>query len=107
MPRKTTATELHERLKDGAELFLLDVREPWEVALCRIPGSVNIPMGEIPDRYAEIPDHCPVVCICHHGMRSEQVALYLERQRENGEVENLQGGVHAWATQVDPAMQRY
>jgi rhodanese-related sulfurtransferase len=90
--------------------LLLDVREPWEVALAAIAlpgtGSLHIPMQEIPGRLAEVPAAQPVVCICHHGARSAQVVAFL-LQRGHPRVYNLAGGVDAWSTQVDPAVPRY
>jgi rhodanese-related sulfurtransferase len=85
---------------------LLDVREPWEVALCALPGAVTIPMGQIPGRTEELDPDRPVVCYCHHGMRSMQVAMFLDR-RGFGQVWNLTGGVDAWAREVDPSYPTY
>ena len=85
---------------------LLDVREPWELEKCAIAGVVPIPMNSIPARMQELDPDVPVVCICHHGARSLQVAAFLERQGFT-DVTNLTGGVHAWAQQVDPAMATY
>ena len=103
-----TAPELAARLAaegDDAPL-LLDVRENWEFATCQIPGSVQIPMALVPIRISELDDDREIVCICHHGARSMQVAAFLERNGfEN--VTNLTGGIHAWAMQVDPAMPKY
>jgi rhodanese-related sulfurtransferase len=103
-----TAPELAARLADPARApaLLLDVRENWEVATCQIPGSTPIPMHLIPVRASELPDDQEIICICHHGARSMQVAAFLER---NGfeHVTNLTGGIHAWAVQVDPAMPTY
>ncbi|GGC08546.1 rhodanese-like domain-containing protein [Oxalicibacterium flavum] len=86
--------------------LLLDVREPWEFQTCRIDGSVSIPMNTIPGEIDRLDRETPVVCICHHGMRSLRVAHFLEA---NGftQVINLSGGIHAWAQQVDPAMPTY
>ncbi|MGH8667926.1 MAG: rhodanese-like domain-containing protein [Burkholderiales bacterium] len=84
---------------------LLDVREPWEVQIGAIPGSLHVPMGEVPARAAEIGAGRPVVAICHHGGRSMQVGLFLEK---NGyKVHNLAGGVDAWSRTVDPSMPVY
>jgi rhodanese-related sulfurtransferase len=103
-----TAPELAAWLADPARPrpLLLDVRENWEVATCAIAGSTQIPMQLIPVRVGELPDDVEIVCICHHGARSMQVAAFLER---NGfdKVSNLTGGVHAWAVQVDPSMPKY
>ena len=86
--------------------LLLDVRAPWEYQTCRIAGSTLVPMNTIPARVPELDPDTDTVVICHHGARSFQVALFLER---NGftKLYNLQGGVQAWADQVEPAMPRY
>ncbi|WP_306605017.1 rhodanese-like domain-containing protein [Azonexus sp.] len=86
--------------------LLLDVREPWEVALCAIEGSLPVPMHTVPVRCDEIDSARDVVVICHHGGRSMQVAMFLERKGYSS-VFNLQGGVEAWACEVDPGMTRY
>jgi rhodanese-related sulfurtransferase len=103
-----SAPELAAWLADPARPrpVLLDVREPWEVALCSIAGSQAMPMQSVPARLQELDDEAEVVCICHHGMRSMQVAAFLERQGFT-RVSNLTGGIHAWANQVDPAMATY
>ena len=93
--------------KERARPLLLGVREPWEVQTCSIAGSTNIPMGEVPARATgEIDPQQEVVVICHHGGRSMQVAMFLER---NGyaKVHNLAGGVDSWARTVDPSMPVY
>ena len=103
-----TAPELAARLADASAEppLLLDVRENWEFATCHIAGSTQIPMHLIPIRAGELVDDREIVCICHHGARSMQVAAFLERNGfEN--VTNLTGGIHAWAMQVDPAMPKY
>lgn len=91
-------------------LVLLDVREPWEFALAsiRIEGlrTLHIPMNEIPGRLDELDASQPVVCICHHGMRSAQVVAFLERQGFDAAY-NLAGGIDAWSEQVDAAVPRY
>lgn len=91
---------------DRPQPVLLDVREANEVAYCALPGIVHIPMQEIPARQQELDPDRPTVVICHHGMRSYQVAMFLER---NGfeQMINLTGGVAGWADQVDPAFPRY
>ena len=106
--QEITAPELAAWLADPARPrpLLLDVREPWEVEICRIEGAVNLPMNSVPARVAELDDEQPVVCICHHGMRSAQVGGFLERCGFT-RVINLTGGVHAWARQVDDAMPTY
>jgi rhodanese-related sulfurtransferase len=86
--------------------LLLDVREPWEFETCRIEAAQLMPMNTIPGRFSELDEEQPVVCICHHGARSMQVAAFLERQGF-ANVTNLTGGIHAWAKQVDTAMPTY
>lgn len=106
--RQIRPTELKSWLEDEARPspLLLDVREPNEFAHCRIDGSVPMPMGSVPARLAELDAARPTVVICHHGGRSMQVAMFLERQGF-AEIINLAGGVAAWAGEVDPSMPKY
>ncbi|MBM5570002.1 MULTISPECIES: rhodanese-like domain-containing protein [Deefgea] len=101
-------SDLHAWLQDShrAAPLLLDVREPWEVALCHIAGSQNIPMNHIPNEQTRLDPDATYVVICHHGVRSYQVAGFLERQGFDNMI-NLDGGVAAWADVVDPSMARY
>ena len=86
--------------------LLLDVRETWEFKICHVPGAINIPMELIPARLQELDEEQDIVCICHHGMRSANVAMFLHGQGFQ-HLYNLQGGVAAWAAQVDPGMPQY
>ncbi len=106
--RQIRPSELKTWLDDAERPspVLLDVREPNEFEYCRIDGSIPMPMASVPARCGELDASAPVVVICHHGGRSMQVAMFLERQGF-GEVINLAGGVAAWAGEVDPAMPRY
>lgn len=104
--RPIEPSELKRRLEAGEELVLLDVREPDEVAICRIEGSLNVPMSEITARLAELDPDRPTVCICHHGIRSANVAAALERL-EFDQLYNLAGGIDRWAEEVEPSMGRY
>ncbi len=101
-------SELAEWLADAGKQApqLIDVREPWETAICSIEGSKAMPMREVGARADELDRTQPVVVICHHGLRSWRVGAWLAEQGFTG-VFNLQGGVAAWADQVDPAMARY
>lgn len=103
-----TAAALAEWLADTSRPapVLLDVREPWELQTASIAGAVSIPMREIPARSEELDDEAQIVCICHHGARSMQVAAFLERNGFSN-ITNLTGGIHAWAMQVDPSMAKY
>jgi len=106
--KQITPVQLAEWLQDASRPapFLLDVREPSEFAYCAIPGSVLMPMASVPARAQELPDDVDIVVICHHGGRSMQVAMFLERQGFASLI-NLAGGVAQWAQQVDPAMPQY
>jgi rhodanese-related sulfurtransferase len=86
--------------------LLLDVRESWEWQAARIEGAHHIPMRELPARLAEIDAQRDVVAICHHGSRSQHVAMFLEKSGFS-KVHNLQGGVDAWSRTVDPAVPLY
>lgn len=106
--RQISATQLKEWLADNGRPapLLLDVREPWEFETCRIPGAQSMPMRGVPARYTELPKDGDIVVICHHGARSFQVGMFLEQTGFSGVI-NLQGGVAAWARDVDPAMPTY
>ncbi len=86
--------------------ILLDVREPWELEIAAIQGALHIPMGQIPARHDELPADRPVICLCHHGVRSLQVGLFLQRQGFET-VYNLRGGIDAWSREVDPSVAMY
>lgn len=103
-----TAQELNSWLNDGERNtpVLLDVREPWEFETCHIDGSVSMPMSTVPNNLKELDTEQPIICICHHGVRSMQVGMYLEQQGFP-RVINLTGGVDAWARQVDSTMPTY
>ena len=85
---------------------LLDVREPWEFQTARLAGSTLLPLRELPARFGELDAGADTVVICHHGGRSMQAAIFLERQGF-ARLHNLAGGVDAWARSVDPAMPVY
>lgn len=85
---------------------VLDVREPWELAAAPFPHALSVPLGELAWRWQEIPNYRPVVCLCHHGMRSMQAAAFLE-QSGLTDVVNLSGGIDAWARQIDPDCPTY
>ena len=85
---------------------LVDVREPWEFDLCRIEGSMLVPLGELPRRVEELPRGRALVMVCHTGRRSQNAAMFLVQSGFDG-VQNLKGGVEGWAVEVDPSMKRY
>ena len=103
-----TAPELAAWLENAARPnpVLLDVREPWEFQACHLSGALTMPMNTIPGKLFELDAEQSIVCICHHGVRSMQVGVFLE-QHGFTHVINLTGGVHAWALQVDGTMPTY
>jgi rhodanese-related sulfurtransferase len=103
-----TPAELKAWLDDESRTppLLLDVREPREHQICSIADSLLMPMQTVPARQHELDPGRDIVVICHHGGRSMQVAMFLERLGREG-VHNLAGGVDAWAREVDPSMERY
>ncbi|MEJ2793825.1 rhodanese-like domain-containing protein [Iodobacter sp. LRB] len=100
--------ELSQWLNDAEREspILLDVRETGEYEICNIANSQLIPINTIPHRFAELDEDATIVVICHHGMRSYQVASFLERQGF-ANVINLNGGIARWAEEVDLAMAKY
>jgi len=88
-------------------VVLLDVREPAEHAIARLNGSVLMPMGDVPGRAnRELDPDSHIVTICHHGVRSMNVAVWLRNQGFE-RAQSLRGGIDAWSTQVDPTVARY
>jgi len=97
--------ELNHHLQQHQPL-LLDVREPWEYDICHLRGSELVPMRQIPQWAEQADKRQTTVVICHHGIRSRQVAMYLEHLGFK-DVINLAGGVEAWAREVDTRMATY
>ena len=101
---------VQELVRDGRQLLLLDVRDPWERQLAQmtLPGATTlaIPMPQVPQRLAELDPDWDVLVLCHHGMRSLQVAMFLDRQGYP-DVHNVMGGIDAWSHLIDPTVPRY
>jgi rhodanese-related sulfurtransferase len=104
--REISVTELKRRLDAGDEPALLDVRESEELAICRLPGAIHVPMAEIPGRMHELDPDREIVVFCHHGQRSAAVVGFLERH-DFTSVANLRGGIERWAVEIDESMARY
>ena len=86
---------------------LIDVREPWEFETAHIEPSVLMPMGDVPSRaHQELDPDEPLIILCHHGMRSLNVAVWLRNQGFE-QAQSLRGGIDAWSAQIDPAIPRY
>jgi adenylyltransferase/sulfurtransferase len=101
-----TPDQLKRRIDAGENLFVLDVRNPNEFAICRIPGTVLVPLPELPLRFAEVPKDREVIVHCKSGMRSAKAIEFLKAQGYTKLV-NLSGGILGWAEKVDPGMPRY
>ena len=104
-----TATGLAARVREGRPVWILDVREPREFEICRIPGSTLIPLGDLPKRLGEIPQGAgapEVVVHCKSGVRSAK-AVALLRERGFTRVRNLKGGILAWIDEVDRTLPKY
>lgn len=105
--RHFSPQELYEYLQTAdPKPLLLDVREPWEYGICKIEGSQLLPMREIPRSLGELERARETVVICHHGVRSLQVAYFLEHAGFT-DIINLSGGMAAWARDVDPSTPTY
>lgn len=103
---QTQPADVALRLQSGQGPRLLDVRQPHEFDLCALPGAQLIPLGELPDRLQELDPKAEYVVYCHHGGRSMRAAMFLEQQGF-AQVANLEGGIDAWAAEVDPTLPRY
>lgn len=106
MKRIDTKT-LKSWLDAGEKMQLIDVREPNEYKICRLPSSELIPMQNIPQEIARIHRQMPVVVYCHHGIRSAHTILYLEETHRYDNLYNLDGGIDAWAREIDQEMPVY
>lgn len=105
-PQQCDISELAAMLAREQKPVLLDVREKWEVDLCRLPEALHIPLAELSLRAGEIPPDRDIIVYCHHGVRSLQGAAMLRLQGIPRAV-SLRGGIHAWAEKIDPAMAKY
>jgi Dinucleotide-utilizing enzymes involved in molybdopterin and thiamine biosynthesis family 2 len=105
-PDDITPQQLRQMLENDPDLFVLDVREPHEVAICRLEGSWEIPLGQLPQRYAEVPRDRDVVVHCKLGGRSAQAVEFL-KSRGYTRVRNLAGGILRWIDEVDPSLPKY
>ncbi len=102
-----TATELKQRLDRGDNVQIVDVREPYEVAIAKIPDSIHIPLGQIMSRMAEIDPGKDTVVHCKMGGRSARAIEALKRSGFSGNLINLKGGITAWSNEVDPSVPKY
>jgi adenylyltransferase/sulfurtransferase len=102
-----TATELNQRLNNGEDIQIIDVREPNEVAVAKIPNSIHIPLAQILNRSSEIDPARETVVHCKMGGRSARAIEALQRSGFTGKLTNLAGGITAWSNDVDPSVPKY
>src|SRR5579864_6587697 len=107
MDYEITPEEVKSKLDAGEEFVLLDVREPWEFETARIDGAKLIPMGDMPSRaHQELDPEGRIVVLCHHGVRSMNVTVWL-RQQGFEKAQSMRGGIDAWSRRVDEKVPKY
>ncbi len=107
MDYEISAEEVKAKLDAGEPFTLLDVREPWECATARIESAKLIPMGDIPSRaHQELDPEDHIVVMCHHGVRSMNVTVWL-RQQGFDKAQSMRGGIDAWSRGVDSGVPTY
>jgi adenylyltransferase/sulfurtransferase len=102
-----TPTELKQRLDQGDDIQIIDVREANEVAIGRIPNSVHIPLAQILARKDEIDPNRETVVHCKMGGRSSRAIDTLQRSGFEGKLLNIKGGITGWSNEVDPSVPKY
>jgi rhodanese-related sulfurtransferase len=101
-----SVAELRRRQQAGEKFKLVDVREQWEYDVCRIEGARLMPMRTIPANLQALDSDESVICYCHHGMRSLDVAAWLRSQGVES-AQSLAGGIDRWSMEIDPSVPRY
>ena len=102
-----TATELKQRLDNGDDIQILDVREAHELAVAKMPGTLHIPLAQVVNRMSEIDPNRETVVHCKMGGRSAAAIQALKRAGFTGNLINLTGGITAWSNDVDPSVPKY
>jgi rhodanese-related sulfurtransferase len=106
MVQEVSVEQLKARMDAGEQPRVIDVREGWELEISRIPGTLHLPMNQIPERLAELDPEQELIIMCHAGGRSLRVAHFLE-SRGFRSVANLTGGILAWGERIDPSLRPY
>lgn len=101
-----TVTELKNLKDTNAEFQLIDVREPHEFELCHLDGEL-IPMASVMESAEKIRKDIPVVVMCRSGKRSANAIFALESRLGFTNLSNLEGGILAWADEIDPSVPKY
>jgi rhodanese-related sulfurtransferase len=106
MDYEITPKELKQRQERNEELFILDVREPWERQVASIADSQHIPMADVPAHLQELDPEQHIVVYCHHGVRSLSVTDWLRKQGFE-KVQSMSGGIERWSLEIDMGVPRY
>lgn len=106
LPHTVLVQDVKALLDSNANICLLDVRQDWEFELCSIEGSLNIPLDQLAQRLKKIPTNVPLFTLCHHGVRSQQAAVFLKNTGFQ-DVSNIKGGIDAWAKEIDTTLKTY
>jgi rhodanese-related sulfurtransferase len=109
LPLEITPAEVRSRLDSGDPVFLIDVRQPEEYAICRIDGAQLVPMNTVPAALQDLEakaDEGTLIVFCHHGMRSLNVVNWLRGQGIT-ECTSMSGGIDRWSIEIDPSVGRY
>ncbi len=101
-----SVTQLKARMDSGEKLTLIDVREPYEVAIAQIPGAKLIPLGQIAERAGELDPNSEILLHCRSGKRSAD-ALHILKSKGFKNLKNVTGGILAWSAEVDPTVPQY
>lgn len=99
-PPEITVYDFHHLRQNGTPYHLIDVREPWEFDIARLPEAELIPLGTLLTTYEDLQTDRFTVLMCHHGIRSLQACLYL-RDKGLQQVSSLKGGIHLWSLSID------
>ena len=102
-----SATELKQRLDNGDDLQIIDVREAYELDIAKMPGTIHIPLGQVLNRMSEIDPNRETVVHCKMGGRSAKAIAVLKQAGFSGNLINLNGGITAWSNEVDPSVPKY
>ncbi len=105
--QEITATELKQRLENGEDIQLIDVRQPDEHDFARIEGAKLIPLGDVMRRMNEIDDSRETIIHCKMGGRSAKAIEFLQKAGYKGDLKNLKGGITAWSNEVDSKVPKY
>ena len=106
VPLEISIEELDRLRREGGAHTLLDIREPHELQISALSGSLDIPMGSVPERLDELPKEGTIAVLCRTGNRSMKVTMWLRQQGYEGAT-NVGGGINAWAERIDPSLPQY